>query len=107
MTSSSSDFASANPVRNEPGPPDDPANNSSQSEGILAGAKQQVNSLAGATPATEIKDNVVGAAGEKMTGVKQTVVNDTVPAVTGALQTAQNKIRDLTGGNPERDSGKG
>lgn len=107
MTSSSSDFASANPVRNEPSPTDAPARSSNQSEGILAGAKQETSSLAGGTSATEIKDNVASVAGKKMTGVKQTVVDDAMPAAAGALQTAQDKIRGLTGGNPVRDSGKG
>lgn len=99
MSSSADDSISPDSSQQEPSRTEATDRNSTQSEGILAGAKQQIDSLTGGASITGIKDNVAGAAGERLTGVKETVLDGAVPTATGALQTAQDKIRSLTGGN--------
>lgn len=97
MTSSSSDFVppSSSPQQ-EPNQKESSDRSGSQADSLLGTAKQQVNSLTGG--ASQAKDHVTGAAGEKMAGVKETVLDGAVPAAAGALQSAQGKIVSLTTG---------
>lgn len=67
----------------------------------MASAKSQFDSVAGGTsvPAGDVKDNVVGAAGQSLNAIRETVVDGAVPAAKETLQTAQNKLGSLAGGN--------
>jgi hypothetical protein len=67
----------------------------SKDEGILADVQAQINSVTGGASITEIQQNITTVAGEKAHAVKDTVVNDIVPAASEALQSAQESIRTL------------
>lgn len=99
MSSFSGDSVPAKSVQQEPSRTEAAEHSESQSGGILGAAKGQIDSLTGGVSVAEMKDNVAGAAGEKVTRVKETVLDDAVPAATGALQSAQDKIRSLAGGH--------
>lgn len=67
------------------------------SEGVLAGVKQQINSITGGASVTDIRQNTATVAGEKVNGLKETVVDNVVPAAGDALQSAQERISALAG----------
>lgn len=64
-----------------------------ESEGVLANVKQQLNSVTGGRSVSEIGSDVSSVAGEKVQGMKETVV----PAAEDAIQTVQTRIQSLTG----------
>lgn len=66
-------------------------------EGVLAGVKQQINSMTGGASVTEIQQNITTATGETVKSLKETVVDNVVPAAGEALQSAQASISALTG----------
>ena len=67
------------------------------SEGVLAGVKQQINSITGGSSVSEIQEKVTTIAGEKINDMKETVV----PAAEEVLQNMQAQIRDLGSGKSE------
>lgn len=70
----------------------------------MASAKSQINSITGGASVTEAKDNVVGAAGQTLNHMKETVVEGAVPAAKASLQTAQDKLGVLVGRNAAEQS---
>lgn len=69
------------------------------SESTSAGTERQTGTVTGGSSITEIKDQVVSATGQTLDDAKQTVLNDMVPAATGALQNAQENLRSIAGGD--------
>ncbi|KAF3386220.1 hypothetical protein F1880_000861 [Penicillium rolfsii] len=65
--------------------------------GVLASVQQQVNSIRGGESITAFQQNATTLASEKITGVKETVVDDIIPAAGEALQSAQKSIYSLAG----------
>jgi hypothetical protein len=74
--------------------PTDPASDSNR-EGVLASAKQQINSMTGGASVTDIQQNFTTAAGEKAAVLKETVVENVMPAAGEALQSAQQSLQTL------------
>lgn len=69
----------------------------SNREGVLAGVQQQLNSIPGGASITAFQQNATALASEKVTDVKETVVNDIMPVASEALQSAQESIYTLAG----------
>lgn len=69
-----------------------------QSDGVLSNVKQQITSVT--EGASEISSQVTAVAGEKVNGVKDTVV----PAAGDALHSIQGQIRSLAGGGTGVDA---
>jgi hypothetical protein len=73
--------------------------NSRDSNGasVLVGVQQQINTITGGASITEIQQNVIAVASEKVTGVKEAVVENIMPPAGEALQSAQKSIYTLAG----------
>lgn len=69
----------------------------SNGEGVLAGAQEQVNLIKGRASITAFQQNATALASETITGVKETVVDNIMPAAGEVLQSAQESIYSLTG----------
>ncbi|KAJ5389556.1 uncharacterized protein N7496_000624 [Penicillium cataractarum] len=67
----------------------------SKDEGVLASVKHQLDSVTGGAAIAEIQQNIPTVAEEKVNALKETVINDVVPATGEALQSAQESIRAL------------
>ena len=65
--------------------------------GVLAGVKHHINSTTAGVSVTEIQQNITTAAGETVNDLKETVVDNVVPAAGEALQSAQASISALAG----------
>lgn len=65
--------------------------------GVLAGVKHHINSMTAGVSVTEIQQNITTAAGETVNDLKETVVDNVVPAAGEALQSAQASISALAG----------
>lgn len=69
--------------------------------GIIAGVKNQLNSMTGGKSIAELQDQAAVIAGEKATAVKETVMDSAIPAAGEALQNVGNKVRKLAGADYE------
>lgn len=104
--SSASDSLSTNPTaeqRNHDVLPAGSGSQHSESEGVFANVKEQLNSVTGGRSISEIGSEVSSVAGEKVQGAKETVL----PVAEGAIHTVQAQIRSLAGGSVDENSGNG
>lgn len=101
MSSSSDSFSTNSQCpaeqRNHDVLPADSESHQSESEGVLANVKEQLNSVTGGRSISEIGSEVSSVAGEKVQGAKETVL----PVAEEAIHTVQAQIRSLTGGTNE------
>ncbi|CAI7676912.1 unnamed protein product [Penicillium pancosmium] len=103
MSSSSDSFStnSQSPAeqRNHDVLPADSESHQSESEGVLANVKEQLNSVTGGRSISEIGSEVSSVAGEKVQDAKETVL----PVAEEAIHAVQAQIRSLAGGTKEND----
>lgn len=71
---------------------------------MMVSAKSQIDSITGGASVTEVKDNVVGAAGQTLNSMEK-VVGGAAPVAKETLQTAQDKLGLLVGGNAAKQQG--
>ncbi|KAJ5891706.1 uncharacterized protein N7473_007934 [Penicillium subrubescens] len=69
----------------------------SNGDGVLTSVQQQINSITAGASATRFQQNVTALASEKITDVKEAVVDNIIPAAGEALQSAQESIYTLAG----------
>ncbi|KAJ5498193.1 hypothetical protein N7453_007244 [Penicillium expansum] len=70
-------------------------------EGVLAGIKQQFDSMAPGGSISEFGSSVTSAAQETVVAAKDTLMEGALPAAQGALQTMQYHIHNISGGAKE------
>lgn len=83
-----------------------PAGNTDKSVCLPEGAKRQIDTVAGGSSITDIKEQAVSATGQKLGDAKQTILNDVVPAATGALQNVQENLCSIAGGDNAVNGGQ-
>ncbi|KAJ5964415.1 uncharacterized protein N7479_004291 [Penicillium vulpinum] len=72
-----------------------------EGEGILAGMKHQLDTMAPGGSLSEFGNFVTSVAQEKILAVRHTLMEDTLPAAQGALRTVRGHIRSISGGSRE------
>ncbi|KAJ5791580.1 uncharacterized protein N7518_008591 [Penicillium psychrosexuale] len=70
-------------------------------EGVFAGMKHQLDSMAPGGSMSEFGNSVSSAAHEKIIAAKDTLMDEAYPAAQGALRTVQGHIRAMSGGSNE------
>ena len=79
------------------------ANQTEAQEGVLAGVKHQLDSIAPGGSISEFGNSVSSAAQEKIVAAKDTLMEGVLPAAQGAIRTVQGHIRAISGGSNEAE----
>jgi hypothetical protein len=72
-----------------------------EGEGVLAGMKHQLDSMAPGGSISEFGNSIGSVAQEKIVAAKDTLMEGALPAAQGALRTVQGHIRSISGGSNE------
>ncbi|KAJ5373903.1 hypothetical protein N7517_005909 [Penicillium concentricum] len=72
-----------------------------EGEGLLAGMKHQLDSMAPGGSISEFGNSIGSAAQERIVAAKDTIMEGALPAAQGALRTVRGHIRSISGGSNE------
>ena len=70
-------------------------------EGVFAGMKHQLDSMAPGGSMSEFGNSISSAAQERIVAAKDTIMDEALPAAQGALRTVRGHIRAISGGSNE------